>query len=126
MGSGHSLDTSTDPRTTEPDGIKVRIRPEPASSPTPETNSYAGLGVIMLIVASILSGSVAAGLPRPLRQIFEFIAIVSLLGATLTAWRAARRLDSLESEPEPRSKVAQMNRSELPERSSRRSGRDAA
>ena len=102
MESGHGLDTPTDPGSTEPDGIKVQLRPEPASSPRPETNSFAGLWVIILIVASILSESVAAGLPRPLRQIFEVLAILSLLGATLTAWRAARRWDALESEPELR------------------------
>jgi hypothetical protein len=93
METDKRLAKPPDPGTSQPNGIRVRARHEPAARP--ESNSFAGLSVILLIVASIVAGSLAAGLPGPLRQIFEVLAVLALSGATLTAWRAARRLDPL-------------------------------
>jgi hypothetical protein len=123
METGHGLAKSPDSDAIQPDGISVRGRHEPAG---PESNPFAGLLVILLIVASVVSGTLAAGLPRPVRQVFEIVAVLSLSGAALTAWRAARRLAPVESEARIRGEVARMKRAERQRRTRRGSGRQAA
>lgn len=97
--SDNSLAKSPDPGDSQPNGIRIRGKHEPAARPE---NSFAGLWVILLIRVSIVTESLAAGLPRPLRQILEVLAVLSLSGVALTAPREdpARRLDPLKSEPD--------------------------
>jgi hypothetical protein len=110
----------------EPSGPKIHKKHEPAET-GPGTGSFAGLWVILLSAASIVTASLGVGLPSPLKELFDATALLSLLGVILVAWRAARRLDPLASVPELRRKVREMKRAERTrQRVHRRSERKAA